>query len=568
MTDRIRFVVFLLAIICGCSGQLAAQRLHRAPKAPDGWEKSLESRNGRTVFTKSDLEEGEELVVKFYQRKPLETKQSLEQWLQHRMISSDPPLGGQWTSPLEVVRQTGNMVNGTRDFKAGGTGYQLRGLAVCVDKIHVRFVATISTVEKRTRKHRVVAERLMLELVSIEKEAAKKEGRGVSFELNPPKVKNLKAGGPMKPGRYVGNAVYLRDSKVGKTYDLVVFENGEYEFLTGGKKYHTTGQMVYSNATGRLNITGDFVNSTYDHEDEYCVFGKEKTGKWVIYSREGSWQRKLVWVSESDRPSPSEAARAKEIEIAEAKRYKHIVEPGQGIEDDEIEAMLYVWETNFRNGAVQLDQESFLLMKDGRVLDGLPVAPDSLDVSASRSREPDRWGWWKKEEDGRFTFAWPVRPRDYRQPNGRQVVGVPFEKDARLDGDFGMASTSTMIASGYSSVRWWGIKLRKNGRFLKYRHGSTQSGGVPGMSALSTVAWDDEGAVASTLSKSVTVMSKSKTAGSGADRMGTYELDGFRLTLKFDDGRVEHHATFTDSAENSVWFNGSNLSKSAKKKEK
>jgi len=67
------------------------------------------------------------------------------------------------------------------------------------------------------------------------------------------------------------------------------------------------------------------------------------------------------------------------------------------------------------------------------------------------------------------------------------------------------------------------------------------------MPALSTVVWDDEGAVATTLGKNMTTMSQSKKLSSGADRMGRYELDGYRLTLKFDDGRREHHATFTDS---------------------
>ena len=315
-----------------------------------------------------------------------------------------------------------------------------------------------------------------------------------------------------------------------------------------------------------MNIDVGFENSTYDHKDEYCVYGKEKTGESIIFSRDGGWQRKLVWVAASDRPAPAEVAKAKQVAIAEAKRYKHVVEPGKGINEDEIESIIYAWETNFRSGAIQLDQEAFLLMKDGRVLDGLPTAPDSLDVAASRSREPDRWGWWKKEKDGRYTFAWPVRPREYRQPNGKQVIGKPFEKGTRLDGDFGSASTAINIASNYSSVRFWGIKFSKNGRFLKYRHGSTQIGGTPGLEALTTAVWDDEGAVSSTLSSNVTMMSKSKTQRLMTDRMGTYELDGYRLTLKFDDGHTEQLGTFTDEEGKAVWFEGSSLGKRKKKK--
>ena len=86
------------------------------------------------------------------------------------------------------------------------------------------------------------------------------------------------------------------------------------------------------------------------------------------------------------------------------------------------------------------------------------------------------------------------------------------------------------------------------------------------MEALSTTAWDDEGSVTSTTSPNVTALSKRKKKGSGADRMGSYQLDGYRMTLTFDDGRIEHHATFTDADQKSIWFQGTNLYKRVAKK--
>lgn len=50
------------------------------------------------------------------------------------------------------------------------------------------------------------------------------------------------------------------------------------------------------------------------------------------------------------------------------------------------------------------------------------------------------------------------------------------------------------------------------------------------------------------------------------DRMGTYELDGYRLTLKFDDGHTEQHGTFTNADQKLIWFEGSTLSIKKKKK--
>ena len=566
LTRRCQFVVALTCFVATfvVASVSLAESLHPVPKTPNGWEKKTVGRKA-TVFSKKDLKNDKTLTVKFYQRQVLDTGQSIQRWLTTRMATGKAPMKGKWSDAPVVVRQTGNIIQGTRHFTALGKKYEVTGLAVGVDKVHVRFASVISSEEAISNSNNAESLKLLYNLFGVEKEAAVKASRGLNIEKMPPKVKNIKAGGAIKPGRYVGNAVYLRDNKVGAKYDLVLFDNGEFEFLVGGEKYKKTGRYVYSNASGRLNISRALDNNTYDHTDEYCVYGKESTGKMVIYARDGNWQRKLTWVSKSDRPAPSEVKRAEEIAKAEAKRYKHVTDIGKGIQPDEIESVMYASETKFRSGAVQLDQEAYLLMKDGRVMDGLPTSPETLDVAVSRSREPDRWGWWKKEEDN-YTFAWPVRPREYRQPKGSQVAGVPFEKGTRLVGDFGMASTEVNLASNYSSVRRWGIKLAENGRFLKYRNGSTQIGGVPGMEALSTTAWDDEGSVTSTTSPNVTALSKRKKKGSGADRMGSYQLDGYRMTLTFDDGRIEHHATFTDADQKSIWFQGTNLYKRVAKK--
>ena len=391
----------------------------------------------------------------------------------------------------------------------------------------------------------------------------------MDIEKAPPKVKGLKAGLPIKPGLYVGTSIAKKDQKSGARFDLLLFENGDYEFLNR-KKRDATGKFVYSAASGRMEIDEPFENDTYDW-DEKCLYGKDSKGDMVVHAESKYWLTRLKWVKESDRPSPTQSKRAEEIAKEEARRYKHVTEPGKGIQPDEIEKVVYSFDTPFRNGAMQLDYEGFLLLKNGRVHDGLPTAPDVIDLPASLSREPDAWGWWKKVEGDkkdRYTFAWPVRPREYRMPKGKQLVGVPFEKGKRLTGDFGAASTSVNMISNYSSVRWWGIKLNKNGRFLKYRHGSTQAGGVPGMETLSTTVWDDEGSVTALSGPVLTGGLKSKSNNPALDRMGKYEFDGYRLTLTFDSGRVEHLASFTDDKHGFVWFGGRALHRRTGKKKK
>ena len=358
-----------------------------------------------------------------------------------------------------------------------------------------------------------------------------------------------------------------RDNETGNRYDLVIFANGDYEFLN--RKRNNTGKITYSDATGRLEIDKPFENDLRDWDTEFSVYGKDSKNKPVIHAQTKYWLTRLVWARENDRLSPSEIDHAKVIAEAEERRYKHVTEPGEGLGIDEIEAVIYCWDTAFRSGALQLNHDGYLLMKDGRVLDGLPCSPDMLDVSASRSRAPDSWGWWRPAKDdklNRHEFSWPYKPQQFRMPKGTQVIGVPLKAGTRFEGDFGAASTKVNLATEYSSVRWWGIKLDKNGRFLKYRRGSVQSGGGPGLDTMVTSVWNDEGSVTAISSPAVVSGTKKKFNNPALDRMGRYRFDGYRLTLKFDSGRVENLATFTDKDQTGIWFEGRMLHKRKEKK--
>ena len=559
----------ILLLTLSLASQSNAQS-NPAPDAPGGWTKT-KVRTGKphVAFTHDKVKSPDVLAVRYYDRELL-VDSTLAQWTQNKLASTKPPLGGQWSGPIEeFTRQTANFYTAKREFKVDDQPHVLMINAVCVDKLHVRMSAIVQSQTAGAKRYKNGAAKLLYGLVTVEKEAAKKDNRGLSLEQNPPKIKSLKSGGPIKPGLYVGTGVSRKDNKTAGRYDLVMFENGEYEFL-GGKKRDSTGQFTYSSATGRLQINGPFENHYSRAKEEFCVYGTDSKGNRIIHAQSKYWLYRLKWAKESDRLSPSEVKRQKEIAAAEAKRYKHVTEPGQGIGPDEIEAVMYTWEMPFRNGAAQLDHFGYLLMKDGRVLDGLPCSPDSIDLAASRSRQPDSWGWWRKAKDdkqGRFEFAWPSRPQDYRMPKGNQVIGVPIPKGTRLSGDYGATSTTVMLVSNYSSVRWWGIKFNKNGRFMNYRNGSTQIGGVPGMETLTTVAWDDQGSASSIVADNFGGGTKRKFNNPVLDRMGSYEFDGYRLTLKFDSKRVEHHPTFSNKENSSIWFKGHVLSKKKPKAE-
>ena len=81
------------------------------------------------------------------------------------------------------------------------------------------------------------------------------------------------------------------------------------------------------------------------------------------------------------------------------------------------------------------------------------------------------------------------------------------------------------------------------------------------MDTMFTNVWDDEGSVSAFSGPNVAGGSKRKSNNPAFDRMGKYEIDGYRLTLKFDSGRVENLLTFTDEKEGIVWFGGRALYK-------
>lgn len=543
------------------------------PMAPSGWsKKNVNGKRPNVSFTKKGLSSPDYLAVKYYERDVL-VDEGLSEWISKRLATGKAPLKGIWTSPIQnLTRQTANLYTGERRFRVEGEEHLITMVAVCYDKMNVRSAALIKSMTAKAKKYDREANRLLGEISLLEINAAKKDGRPLSIENSPPKVKGLKQGGPIKPGRYIGVTKKKKDNKAGVRHDLVIFANGEYEFL--GRKRNSTGVFEYSAATGRLQIDEPLVNHYRDWQDEFCVFGKNRKNEHLIHAETSYQLTVLKWIENSDRVAPSEEAQQEALAKAEAARYKHVTSPGDGVMPEEIESVMYTWQSVFRNGAAQVDYEGYLLLKDGRVLDGLPCSPDTLDLAASRSRAPDSWGWWKKvkgDKKNRYSFAWPVREREYKMPKGAQVIGVPFKKGTRLSGDFGAASTRVNLAVNYSSVRWWGIKFSENGRFLKYRNGSTQSSlaGDPGglNSGLVTSVWDDEGAVTAFSSSAVVGSSKRKSSHPASDRMGTYELDGYRLTLKFDSGRIEHHGSFTDNKQSSIWFEGHSLGlKKGKKK--
>ncbi|MET0029210.1 MAG: hypothetical protein ABW101_16395 [Candidatus Thiodiazotropha sp.] len=520
---------------------------------PTGWNQHFDNRKQAQVFQPAN--QASDLLIKYYPKALLE-HQDISNWLRSRLNASKPPRG-EWLNDADMVRDSANYAHGSRPFRqADGSTGKLVAVAVTLDRLYARLAVLIYTENSVNKTYLKQAFPILRAIYDTEKTDALAEGRGTDIEKSPPNLKGLKEGGPIKPGRYVGTKT--RSQKALGSYEVMLYETGEYEFLGGKAK---SGRYTYSQATGRLNLAGDFYNINSYHLEDYCVYGTdEKSGTPTIIARDDDERYRLSWVNPVDRLSPRQNKELEALKRAREKRYPHVTNPGDGVSDEQIETLLYTYEDNYIGGGIQTDEAIYLLMKDGRVMDGIPVAPNRLDAAKSRSREPDRWGWWQLEE-GRYRFAWNVDRKHFVMPKGKQIKGIPIPANTRLDGDWGASSTYSSL--DFSSTSFWGVYLDGSGRFRKYHSNMMQAGGefqTGTSNPLVTSISNDEGSSTSVIGSNVGGGTSSRNNKPNSNRVGNYQFDGYNLTLKFDNGEEKYLPAFaTDDENRGIWFESGRL---------
>jgi hypothetical protein len=523
---------------------------------PRGWTENIDPQNNTHAF--QPIENSANLLVKYYPKQSLK-QQDISDWLRDKLSNSKAP-EGIWLESTEVIRDTANQAHSIRKFrKPDGVTRYLVAVAYTADREYVR-LAILLYDEKKHDKNILQnqAYPILLQIDEIEIADADQEGREKDIEASPPTFSDIKSGGPIKPGRYLGVHTWKWKDQIKGYYEVVLYNTGEYEFLRGygGESGHYT----YSRATGRLNLHEDFYNSTYSPKEDYCFLGvKEKTGVHTIRAREDEDRYRLNWVGPVDRLSPNQRKRLDKMKNSSKASVTYRTTRGAGLSEDQIETILYTYEENDSRGGIEIDEEIYLLMKDGRVRDGLPVSPNRLDVAKSRSREPGRWGWWKYDGE-HYQFAWNIDRKNYAKPDGKQSKTYPIPKGTRLSGKWGASRSSFDIH--YSSASFWGVWLDKDGRFKKYHNGSMQAGSVGVAGGLVTAYSSDKGSSVSALGSHVGGGTHTRKNGPDSHRMGSYEFDGYNLILKYDNGMVKHLAAFaTDDKFRGIWFEGGRLSR-------
>lgn len=517
---------------------------------------------GVVTFTPLDLKSGEVYSVAVYDAQSLNGKQ-IETWLAEAIAHDLLPPGGAPLN-LRVTPKTANYASAGCDYQSGELKLNSGYIAISLDLETARLIRIIGS------HHAGLAERYesgMQEIVRTIRDAARREavasGRGVDIEKVPKTPAGITPGGALIEGIYAGNQLY--GEEVINCFRLYLYGNGEFRLTDSqGKEVEFgKGQYKYDSRTGKIEIGRTFTlnNNSFDPDDEFCLYGRDAANKPFIYGRSNrgfSWMTTaLRYAGAVDRPSPEAEEKAAQLAEAEAKRYKFVVAPGSGLQQNRI-ANVLLNNSMVSNGiGFTANPNVYILLTDGTIYHGFPVAPDEWDTSLSRRMEPEKWGRWRREA-GKVLAAWRDNPGKFETLEGDLVT--PGGKGDTLTGRFGTGESGGSLMGSY--WRLWGVTFTADKRFIKDNRGGAgnstfmQNGGQP---AINTV-YDDEGSFTSATGENLVVTAERKK-NPNANRAGSYTVDGYVLTLRYDDGRVVRQPFFyLGDKRDSVWFEGSLLS--------
>lgn len=524
---------FLLALVVSLALPTWAQ------DAPAGWKTQIKV-GGATTFTPPDLKTGEKFSVTLYDAAPLGGK-SLEAFL--RAFAG--PVGtrpGQLSAPLQVAGSSVQRVAlaGIYNGPDGGSlGVLFLGLVVEGNRLRVaRSLYSSDEVLVRYQK----ANTVLVEAI------ARGAGQNPAENQVPPapadlpdSLPDMKVGGALVPGIYGGPhqdapTMGLRSSR---DLRIHIYPNGEYricndrdEELSPG----STGQIKYDHARGTLDIDAFLAlsNDKQNPNQAFCYYGRDSGGKPLIYGQSATTGATILFLRGplTNRKSPSEEEAPARLAKAARDAIQTRVAPGQGVPDAQIVAVVHHHEAGtyipgVRLGgpyAIQLpDQrtdatdEAYLLLRDGTIYKGLQWAPDQFDIAASRRKEPELWGKWKRVGDKiQMSFGGAYEPLP-----GKQVR--PATPQTRLNGRYKVADSSFKNPITFSS----------EGRFKRETVDPNNPYRAPFM------------------------LAKARKTVAGGDLSGTYTVNGYTLTLRYDNGAVERTPFFFIDKERGLpWFEG------------
>ena len=371
---------------------------------------------------------------------------------------------------------------------------------------------------------------------------------------------------------YAGNQYQGQELRF--RFHLYIFPNGEYRLCDQNdqdmrRRYfdEETGTVGYNRNTGQLAVGYMYSMSnssiSINGSGDFCYYGRDPNGKPAIYAQEdkgfSTAVTSLIYIGPAlKRVSKAQEKEAQAAAEAEKNRFKWVTAPGRGVQNAQIAAILCNSQFNGQTATT----DTYLLLKDGSVYADLPVPPDELDTQKSKQKEPDKWGRWRKGVKGDYLVSW--NGAAYEKLPGFAVVPAPSQ--TKLAGRWGTGSSSGMVGMGMSSYALWGVSFNRAGRFRKDRRGGSSSTFGFGDDATHVNSgYDDNGSFASGSGPNFVVSSETKRKNPNGAREGDYSLNGWVLTLRYDNGKVARLPFFfLDRTQKSLYFEGNTMSKDEK----
>lgn len=230
--------------------------------------------------------------------------------------------------------------------------------------------------------------------------------------------------------------------------------------------------------------------------------------------------------------------------------------PAAALDEKNIVTVLYSVEQSYRGTNYVATDNIYLLLKDGSARSGVPgPAPADFDAAADRARNPALWGRWRQSGS---SYQVKFGTRDFTTPSP-QVARLPGKKGQRLEARFQASSGESHGTVGFWQSR--SMQFNKDGTFRRSSSGG--GGGTAGAGDTATSVYstnNDKRSQTVTSSRHAGSSTSKRTGVTDADLTGTYEIDGWTLTLKYNNGQVVRNFFYISHHGKAVWVAGRQLS--------
>jgi hypothetical protein len=400
----------------------------------------------------------------------------------------------------------------------------------------------------------------------------KKEKMSDNNNFSIPALKDIKFGGKFLPGIYEGSGVYTNNSdKVetkAKNKRYFFYPDGVYQVFDERDEPDARygKEVTYDPTTGKLDLefgTGINMVNHADANDALCYYGYDNNNKPFIYSRNyrgyGYYIAYLRYVGPVDRRSPEQEKEYQAILAQEKKQYRFVTKPGSGLALDWLEGIYHHGDVKLDGlGGATTNEENFICLKDGTIYSGFPCPLDVWDVSQSRRREPEKWGKWKRS-GAKILAAWRDAPSEFTDIDVEKTQ--PGRPGQTLNGKYGAGSSHVTVGGGSYELRY--ALFSPEGTFeVEKRGGYGSSILTQTLSGTSVFSEYNDTSSSTSVNTTAAFIGINKAKKEKQARTGKYTIEGYAITIRFDDGRVYRQPFFILGRDSkAIWFGEETKSK-------